>query len=619
MKLFRVLRWAFRSLWRGLDRLRKGFHLIVMLGFFGITLMFLSTDEDLGIPSSGTLLVAPQGVLVDQLSGDPIERALSEIRGIPTQETLLKDLIDAVRFAKTDERIKALVLQPEGLTGAGLSKLQELAKEISSFKETGKKVIAIGDQFTRDQYYLAAQADEIFMHPMGAVGLDGYNRYLPYFKSALDKLLVDFNVWVVGEYKSFLEPITRDGMSSADQEATNVFLSTLWDAYKADVADARGLDLNELQIYADDALGLLEAAGGDTALMALRHGLVDELLTRGQIQERLEGLVEGNMHEKGNFVHVGHEQYLRAARNEGPHSDSQNSIAIVVASGNILDGTQAPGGIGGDSTSRLIRRATEDERVRALVLRVDSGGGSAFASEVILQELEAFQATERPLVVSMSSVAASGGYWISMSADEIWANRTTITGSIGIGGAFPTFQRSLDRLGIHVDGVGTTKLAGQLNVGREIGPDMDELLERTVRHGYELFVRKVAEARNRSIDDIDRVAQGRVWVGTDAQEVGLIDKLGQLEDAILSAAQLAGLGADKYEVEYLEMELGLAEQLVLRLTQVVRPMLSVFGTMPSFFPKSLDGFVSIVEEPAKLLERLNDPRGLYAYCFCDVR
>jgi len=619
MKLFRALGWFFRSLWRGLDRLRRGFHLFVMLGFFGIALILFSTDEDLEIPSSGTLLIAPQGVLVDQLSGDPIGRALSEARGMPTQETLLRDLIDAVRLAKTDGRIQALVLQPEGLTGAGLSKLQELAREISLFRETGKKVIAIGDQFTRDQYYLAAQADEIFMHPMGVVYLDGYSRYLPYFKSALDKLLVDFNVWVVGDYKSFLEPITRDGMSSADQEATNVFLNALWDDYKADIADARGLDSSELQIYSDDALELLEAAGGDAALMALRHGLVDELLTRGQIRDRLEGLVEDNTRKEGEFAHVGHEQYLLAVRNKRPHSDSQDSIAIVVASGNILDGTQAPGDIGGDSTSQLIRRATEDERVKALVLRVDSGGGSAFASDIILQELKAFQATERPLVVSMSSVAASGGYWISMSADEIWANRTTITGSIGIGGTFPTFQRSLDRLGIHVDGVGTTKLAGQLNVGREIGPDMDGFFEQTVRHGYELFIRRVAEARNRSVDDIDRVAQGRVWVGTDAQEVGLIDKLGQLEDAILSAVQLAGLETDKYEVEYLEMELGLAEQLVLRLTQAVRPMLSVFGAMPSFFSQSLDRFVSIVAEPAKLLERLNDPRGLYAYCFCDVR
>ena len=619
MKLFRALGWFFRSLWRGLDRLRRGFHLFVMLGFFGIALILFSTDEDLEIPSSGTLLIAPQGVLVDQLSGDPIGRALSEARGMPTQETLLRDLIDAVRLAKTDGRIQALVLQPEGLTGAGLSKLQELAREISLFRETGKKVIAIGDQFTRDQYYLAAQADEIFMHPMGVVYLDGYSRYLPYFKSALDKLLVDFNVWVVGDYKSFLEPITRDGMSSADQEATNVFLNALWDDYKADIADARGLDSSELQIYSDDALELLEAAGGDAALMALRHGLVDELLTRGQIRDRLEGLVEDNTRKEGEFAHVGHEQYLLAVRNKRPHSDSQDSIAIVVASGNILDGTQAPGDIGGDSTSQLIRRATEDERVKALVLRVDSGGGSAFASDIILQELKAFQATERPLVVSMSSVAASGGYWISISSDEIWANRTTITGSIGIGGTFPTFQRSLDRLGIHVDGVGTTKLAGQLNIGREIGPDMDGFFEQTVRHGYELFIRRVAEARNRSVDDIDRVAQGRVWVGTDAQEVGLIDKLGQLEDAILSAVQLAGLETDKYEVEYLEMELGLAEQLVLRLTQAVGPMLSVFGAMPSFFSQSFDRFVSIVAEPAKLLERLNDPRGLYAYCFCDVR
>ena len=608
----------FRKLCRGLDGLRKGLHLVAMLGFLMILFLLVSKDEEPRIPSSAALLIAPEGALVEQLSGDPIGRVLARANGTRVQETLLKDLIDAIRLAKDDERIHVLVLQLDGLAGTGLSKLQELGREILSFRESGKKVVAIGDQFTRDQYYLAAQADEIYMHPMGAVFLDGYSRYLPYFKSALDNLMVDFNVWVVGEYKSFVEPITRDDMSDLDREATDVFLGGLWDAYQADVTSARGLPVSALQTYVDDALELLMASEGDTAQMALRYELIDELLTRDGVRKRLKGLVGEDLRNEHDFSRIGHEAYLRVLRNGEPRSSSENSLAVVVAAGTILDGAQAPGGIGGDSTSELIRRATEDEDVKALVLRVDSGGGSAFASDVILRELEVFQATKRPLVVSMGSVAASGGYWISMSADEIWASPTTITGSIGIGGTFPTFQRTLDRLGMHVDGTGTTELAGQLNIAREIGPEMDALLEQSIRHGYQLFIRKVAEARDRSVDEIDQVAQGRVWIATDAQNAGLVDRLGNLDDAIVSAAQLAGLEAGNYEVEYLEKELSIAERVVLRLVHTVEPALSVLGVAPSLSPL-LERLFQVVVEPVKLLERLNDPRGLYAYCFCDIR
>ena len=292
------------------------------------------------------------------------------------------------------------------------------------------------------------------MNPMGVIPIDGYSRYLPYYKSAIDSLYIDFHVWTVGEYKSFVEPITRDDMSPEDRESTEVFLGALWDAYQADVTAARQLSENALQVYADDATNLLSRANGDTALLALNYGLVDELLTRDQIRARIRNLVnEQKTDDAADYQRISYEEYLAVVRAEKIMPRADNTVAVVVASGTILDGSQPSGNVGGDSTAAMIRRASDDQDVKALVLRVDSPGGSAFASDIILRELEVFQDSGKPLVVSMSSVAASGGYWISMGADEIWATPTTITGSIGVGATFPTFSRALDQLGIHVDGV----------------------------------------------------------------------------------------------------------------------------------------------------------------------
>lgn len=617
--LLRPIIGLFWTLWGVLDGLRKVLSLTFLLGLVIFVLAALEPDNA-AVPQNVALVLTPKGALVEQLSGDPIDRAIAKARGLQQQEVLVKDLIDTIHVAKDDDRIALLVLDLEGLSGGGLSKLQDIADEIILFKASGKKVIAFGDGFTRSQYYLAAHADEIYMHPMGFVYIDGYSRYMPYYRTAIENLSIDFNVWTVGEYKSFVEPITRDGMSDDDREAASEYLGALWNAYQADVTAARGLNGSALQRYADNAVELLKEANGDSARMALDYGLVDELLARDEINARLKALVGGNEEDSNadNFSSIGHDFYLRAIQTNGMELAAENSVGVIVASGVILDGSQAPGTIGGDSTAALIRRATNNDQVDALVLRVDSSGGSAFASEVVLRELEVFQESGRPLVVSMGSVAASGGYWISMSANEIWASPTTLTGSIGIGAVLPTFQRSLNRLGINVDGTGTTAIAGQLDPMRELGPELVSIIGQSIQHGYDQFVSKVARHRDKSLEAIDEVARGRVWIATDAQDHGLIDHLGNLGDAIASAAELAGLEDDQYEVVYLEKRLEFTERIALQLAISFAPLIGVLG-LDVTFPFEFQQLVGALVEPFKMLDRLNDPQDIYAYCFCDVR
>ena len=609
--LWRVL----GSIGRILDRVRRGLHLIFLLLLLLVFLAALAPGHR-PIPSSAALLIAPQGNLVDQLSGDPLERAIARARGVTLQETLLKDLIEALRLAADDDRIGAVVLQLDGLGAAGLSKLQELADEISSFKSSGKPVVALGSAFSQTQYYLAAQADEVYMHPMGGVSLEGYSRFIPYYKSALEKLYVDYEVWTVGEFKSFVEPITRDDMSPEDKIASAAYLNALWESYQADVTAARELAPDSLQRYADDAVELLREVRGDQSRLALNYGLVDELMTRDGMRSRIREIVGGEGDD--DFTSIDHDDYL-IARRASDFAPARNSkIAVVVASGTILDGTQPPGTVGGDSTAQLIRRASDNDQVKALVLRVDSPGGSAFASEIIAREVEVFQESDRPVVVSMGSVAASGGYWISMGADEIWASPTTLTGSIGVGATVPTVPRTLDQLGIHVDGIGTTALSGAFDITRGIGDNVKEIIAQTVQHTYDEFIGKVAEHRARDITAVDEIARGRVWIGSEAQRNGLVDRLGHIEDAIASAAELAGLEEESYDILYVEPRLDVGEQLLLELLDASAPLVAALGFEPRL-PRALTRLIEAASQPLAFLEQFNDPRDIYAYCFCDVR
>jgi len=603
--------------WSVIDGFRKLLHLFLLLVLFLIVIAALSRPGP-RVPEAAALLIAPQGMLVDQLSGDPLEQAIARAQGRGAQETLLKDLVDAIRAGKDDDRIKALVLQTDRMSGSGLSKLQELAEEIADFKESGKPVFAVGDGFGRDQYYLAAQADEVLMHPMGFVLVDGYSRFLPYFKSAIDKLSIDFNVWTAGEYKSVVEPMTRDDMSDEDREASLEYLNGLWSSYQSDVTAARELPADALQRYADNLPELLRRAGGNTAQLAQDYGLVDALVHRDGVRQRIREAVGATDNEdETGFPAIGHDEYLRAVRTVVPAPAERSRVGVIVLSGEIADGRQPPGTVGGDSAARLIRDATEDESVKALVLRVDSPGGSAFASEIILREIQVFQESGRPVVVSMGSVAASGGYWISMSADEIWASPTTLTGSIGVAGRVPTFQRTLSRLGVNVDGVGTTSLAGQDDVLQGLGEDIRDVVGQTVIETYEQFVGKVAMHRGRSVEEVDRAARGRVWTGAAALELGLVDALGDLDDAIASAAELAGLEEGRYGVHYFHPPLGFAERLALGMVHVAAPVIRAFDFSP--WPTEVERLIETASAPLDVLTRLNDPRQTYAHCFCEVR
>jgi protease-4 len=613
--------WPFRviaAIWRGLDRLRRLLHLILLLGLFLLFAVALVGERTL-IPAATALVIAPEGALVDQLSGDPLERALSRARGLPIQETLVRDVLEGLEAARDDERIKVVVLDLDALRGGGLSKLQEIGAALGEFKASGKRVIAVGDNFDRDQYYLAAQADQVYLHPMGMVLIDGYSRFMPYYKSLLDKVLVDYHVWTVGEYKSFVEPITRDDMSPEDEEASRAYLDALWAAYQGDVTSARGLPAPALQRYADEIVALLSDAGGDMAALAVDYGLVDELLTRDAMRQRIREAVGEDPPADGRedeFSEIGVEEYVASLRLE-PRLTQTSKVAVVAASGTILDGQQPPGTIGGDTLAEIVRNTRIDESVKALVLRVDSGGGSAFASDVILRELELFRDSGRPVVVSMGSVAASGGYWISMAANEIWASPTTLTGSIGVGATIPTFPRALDWMGVHVDGIGTTELAGAFDLTRPLGASIDGLIARSIEKTYADFVNKVAAHRGRSPEEIDAAAQGRVWVGTDALDRGLVDRLGGLSDAIISAAELAGLEAGSYGVEHVEQPLGFAERLMMSVTAKAVGVAARVVETPRW-PGVVTRVLESSLEPLAFVERLNDPRGLYAYCFCDT-
>jgi protease IV len=609
-----TVRSFFSGLWRGLDALRKVLHLILLLVIFAIVVGALRGAVP-RIPSKAALLIAPQGELVEQLSGAPVERALQEARGEGHAETLLWDLTDSIRAAAGDTRIPVLALDLEKFEGATQVTLEELANALREFRASGKKVIAYGTEFTQERYYLAAQADEIYLDPMGFVLLTGYDRYPTYLKGALDKLGVDINVFRVGAFKSAVEPFTRTGMSPEDREESLGYLNALWSSYQDAATRARKLPSDALAQYVGSFAKSVPAAGGDAAQVALRAKLVTGVKSRLETEQRLIELA-GRDDTTGSFKSVSASDYVRYARAEKKaRAAAKPRIGVIVAAGNILDGDQPPGTVGGESTARLIRAARLDKDVKAVVLRVDSPGGSVLASEQIYRELLALRVAGKPLVVSMSGYAASGGYYISAPADEIWASPATLTGSIGIFAIVPTVDKTLGKVGVSVDGVGTTPLSGQLRIDRPLGEEARAFLQSQISRGYDEFVARVATGRNRTREQIDAIAQGRVWAGADAHRVGLVDHIGSFGDAVKAAARRAKL--TDYAAEFIEPELTWTQQLVLQLRDTARVLFQA-GADERALSQLARRFDPVTREVAKL-SRFSTPNRLYAYCFCEVR
>jgi protease IV len=565
------------------------------------------------VPATAALVLDPKGVIVEQLSAEPAHRAVSQLVGASSlsTETLLKDVLDAIRLAKDDGRIKALVLDVDDMTSAGMSKLLELREALLDFKKSGKKVVAYADNYTQAPYYLAALADEVAVHPQGSVLLEGFGGYRQFYKEAEDKFGVEMHVFRVGEYKSAVEPYLRKDMSPETREQLLDVYGDLWRTWLAGVGEARKLSPEAVQGFIDGLPERMKATKGDLPLAAREAHLVDEVKHRDLVRKRLIELV-GEDKEAKTFRQVRMAVFLAAhAGDRDPRATARGpGVGVIVAKGEILDGTQPPGVIGGDSTAALIRKARQDDDMKALVLRVDSPGGSVFASEVIRRELELAREAGKPVVVSMSSVAASGGYWISTASDEIWASPATITGSIGIFGVFPDVSKTLTKyLGIHVDGVGTTRFTDAMRPDRPLEPAVAETVQTWINHGYEEFLERVAKARKMSRDEVDKIARGRIWSGEDAQKIGLVDKLGGLPQAIDSAAKRAKL-APNYRVATFEQEVSLRQRL-LRSFGALSPE-EPGPARPAPVVRSLVA----VEDALARVARWNDPRGLYAHCLC---
>jgi len=602
----------FGLVWRILERIRKVLHLILMLVIFGFVLAALHTSIPI-VPRSAALVIAPEGELVEQLSSDPVRRALGEASGGPAPETLLRDVTDAIAAAKSDARIKLIVLDLGSLDASGLSKLQEIGAALRDFRASGKRVVAAADSLDQTQYYLAAQAGEVYLDPMGLVYLDGFSYYRMFLKDAIEKLNVDVNVFRAGTFKSYTDEFSRSDMAPSEREETSVWLEALWNAYQQDVTRARSLPAGALNEFVADEPAALAAVSGDAAKLALQRGLVTALKSRRQMADELKVLV-GEDEDSHSFNSIGMSQYLTSIRSKHVlKSKSDSKVGIVVAAGEILDGHQPPGTIGGESTADLLREARYDNAVKAVVLRVDSPGGSMFASEQILREVQTLRKAGKPVVVSMSTYAASGGYYISAAANQIFASPTTLTGSIGVFSVVPTFQRTLEKLGVKVDGLGTTPLAGDMRQDRPLTAATRQILQSSVDHAYTEFLRRVGDGRKKPVEDVDKIAQGRVWAGVDAQRIGLVDHLGGLKDATDAAAKLAELGSD-YDVDYIEPELSLREELLMQLRSETLHIAQIAGLIP---PRTdIERVLDPVLEQARAIAKLNDPRGLYAYCWC---
>lgn len=539
-----------RGFWNGLTAFRMAvFNILFLIVLALVVRLMLSPGDTIQLDGDTTLVIAPKGVIVEQYTGSPSERALNQALGQQLPETRLRDIVRALDLAAADENVVQVLISTDRLLGVAPGTFSELSAAFDRFRRSGKTVLAYGNNLAQSTYGLASLADEVWMNPDGSLLIEGYAYYRNYFSEALEKLKVDVNVFRVGEFKSALEPFIRDSMSEADRAAAEYLIGGLWQQYLEIVAGHRGMPVQRLLDVAENMVELLERAEGNPARMALEAGLVDQLLTRPAARTALAN--RGAPDDQGGFRQIGMRDYLRVPRRPALGGDR---VGVIVAQGVITEGSQPPGTIGADSLSKLLRKARGDNQIKAVVLRIDSGGGSAFASEIIRQEMLALKDSGKPVIVSMANVAASGGYWIAMGADEVWAYPNTITGSIGIFGFLPTFQNSLDAIGVHTDGFGVTPLSGAFTVERELPEAARRVIQASIEHGYAQFIGLVAEYRGMTTEAVDAVAQGRVWTGRQARERGLVDQLGTLDEAVASAARIAGV-ADDYETVYVAPEM----------------------------------------------------------------
>lgn len=598
MDFGKAVRSAFRAIARTLAFVRITVaNLLILAILIGIVVVLASTPGAPTVPAGAALVLAPKGDVVEQ-AALPVPNALTLLGGGlgSLDQTPLADILRAIETAAEDDRIEALVFDPEALGMVFPAQLETIGDALASFREGGKKVLAKSRYYGREGYYLASFADDVTLHPLGEVMLAGYGRYDTFYAGAIERLKANVHVFRVGTFKAFVEPYQRQDMSAEAKAANQAVIDAVWQRYVARVAANRGLDEAAVYRFANQYDELLTAAGGDNALAAKNAGLVDAIRSEEAVAYALRDLAG----DEDAYDRIGFADYLQPAT---PHLFG-DAVGVITAAGPILMGRQPPGAIGAKNMAALLAKARKDDDVKALVLRIDSGGGSALASEIIREHVQRVQAAGKPVVVSMASTAASGGYWIAATADEIWAAPTTITGSIGIFSILPTFEDSLGAIGVTRDGVATGPLVGALDPMQPLGEPMRRLLQATIEHSYERFVAIVAEGRELAPEAVDAAGQGRIWTGEQALALGLVDELGGLEDAIARAAELAEL--DRFGIRQLEDPPTPLQMLTQRMIEDFG-----FGADHAIQPGPL---ASTLLKDWRLLAALNDPKHVYALC-----
>ncbi|EPM1506898.1 signal peptide peptidase SppA, partial [Escherichia coli] len=557
--------------------------------------------------SRGALLLDISGVIVDKPDSSQrfskLSRQLLGASSDRLQENSLFDIVNTIRQAKDDRNITGIVMDLKNFAGGDQPSMQYIGKALKEFRDSGKPVYAVGENYSQGQYYLASFANKIWLSPQGVVDLHGFATNGLYYKSLLDKLKVSTHVFRVGTYKSAVEPFIRDDMSPAAREADSRWIGELWQNYLNTVAANRQIPAEQVFPGAQGLLEGLTKTGGDTAKYALENKLVDALASSAEIEKALTKEFGWSKTDK-NYRAISYYDYALKTP-----ADTGDSIGVVFANGAIMDGEETQGNVGGDTTAAQIRDARLDPKVKAIVLRVNSPGGSVTASEVIRAELAAARAAGKPVVVSMGGMAASGGYWISTPANYIVANPSTLTGSIGIFGVITTVENSLDSIGVHTDGVSTSPLA-DVSITRALPPEAQLMMQLSIENGYKRFITLVADARHSTPEQIDKIAQGHVWTGQDAKANGLVDSLGDFDDAVAKAAELAKV--KQWHLEYYVDEPTFFDKVMDNMSGSVRAMLP--DAFQAMLPAPLASVASTVKSESDKLAAFNDPQNRYAFC-----
>jgi len=587
------------------DTLRRVIGALFIVALIGLLVSVLLSSRP-SVPQGALLVLNPDGDIVEEL--DPSDTFPPEFSA--TSQTRLSDVQRALRAARADDRISGILLDVQDMDDASLPALQSLGREITAFRKSGKKVVAYADHYSQTQYHLAAHADEVWLHPMGMVLLTGLSSYRNYFADALQRMHVKIHLFRAGNYKSAAEPLVRNTMSAAAKEETRSVLDQLWQVYKNDISDVRPIKPAAIQTMLDNLQSTLAQYAGDPAAMDMGIHLVDRLGTRSEMMHALS-TVSGVAEKDGKPLLIEFRQYLRAIGDAPEKSGAK--VGILTASGALTDGILDSGGLNGDDFSELIDKAIQDTSIKAVVLRIDSPGGSVQASETIRRSLLRLSQNGKPLIVSMAGMAASGGYWIAAGADEIWAAPTTLTGSIGVFGIFPDVAASLESLGIHSDGVGTSSLSGGLRPDRPMPKAISDALQTGVDHIYDSFLDIVSKGRHLDSHKTRELAEGRVWSGADGIRLGLVDHLGNLDDAVAAAAKHAGL-QDNYGVRRIRAQQDLSERLFDIILGKSGVRLAGMGSLNPLSGGLNPHWMHAGRSAAEWLRMLRPSGGIYAYC-----